>query len=194
FSLEQIAKLAREISISESDLEASSQRPQCNLTAADRVAWSRSRLPPGLDSHGPIMLPSSPISIGEHRGIFEYPLGSAVPVPSHASAEAWVALAFELANRSLKLGKTEDSRKLDILVEHVNWIDPTPPETLAYASVEALNVGLYSSSFEKMTGKLFFHLERRGRLVLDRPLEMALHGAPLIFLKGNQILGSGWIA
>ncbi|MBU6376513.1 MAG: hypothetical protein KGQ59_10995 [Bdellovibrionales bacterium] len=185
----QIEKLAREISPSWPEA-SHAPRLQCQISKDRWLQWSKMRAPQGMIVPGPITHLDS-IAVAEHRGILENPLGSTLEIQEKGPLVAW---DYDPNSHVLKVEAPSNSRKGEILIEGLNWIDPAPPAATISVDVQVQSAGLFTASETTSEGTLFFHLENEARLTLRKPMTLLIRGTPLIFSSENRILGAGWIA
>jgi tRNA-specific 2-thiouridylase len=199
FSSQQIEKLAGEIhgtSFESTALERSS----CELVTDTWLSWANERTPIEWRAPGSISYRGS-ISLAEHRGIFQYPVGAAVQVdrrliqnPNVGASGPLLAVDHEQSSHTVKILFESETARSEVVVERLNWIDIEPATPSPMIEVEVSAAGLHAWKGPPIRGTLFLHLEREGRLILQRPMPRLFRGAPLVFHSGGRVLASGWVA
>ncbi len=198
FSSQQIERLAKEIEGGEV-AASSSPRNTCELSGSEWLSWTNTRTPTEMSASGPICHRGS-TSLAEHRGIFEFPVGSTIRVdrgliqdPRAITSELLVAVSHEKASHTLKILFESETAREEVIVERLNWLEPRPSRASPALEVEVSTTGLHSHSRVSSRGKLLLHLEGRATLVLRAPRPRLLTGAALVFHEGNRIIATGWV-
>jgi tRNA U34 2-thiouridine synthase MnmA/TrmU len=157
-----------------------------------------------MESPGPVRLGES-IALAEIRGITEYPLGAEVPVnikglrdalrsDTISETEPFLASGYHSPTRTLFVLPEHATGVNEVVIERIHWIEAGPHTPNTGISVQVLSPGLFSNSMRRVEGQLFFHLEKKGRIIFKSPMTQVYSGSPLVFCDGKRILGSGWVA
>ncbi|NDD91184.1 hypothetical protein EBZ37_03770 [bacterium] len=185
----QVRKLAHEITPDWPKEAINETRSACMLSQEQWMLWASSRVPTGSQVPGPMTHRDS-ISLAEHRGILQYPLGSPILLEERGSLMVW---DYEPSSHCLKLEDRAQTGQTEIQIEGLNWIDPAPQEGTPSVEVEVRSAGMFSDPASVSSGLLFFHLENEARLFLRKPMTALVRGTPLIFSSDTRILGAGWV-
>jgi tRNA U34 2-thiouridine synthase MnmA/TrmU len=198
FSSQQIDKLAKEIE-GIASTASDSPRSTCELAGTEWLSWANARTPIDMHAPGPICHRGS-ISLAEHRGIFEFPMGSTVPVdrgliqdPRASTSEPLLAVGHEQASHTLKVQFESETAREEVIVERLNWLEPRPSQATPALELEVSTTGLHAKPGPSTRATLLLHLEGRATLILRTPRPRLLAGAPLVFHDGNRIVATGWV-
>lgn len=201
FTSEQIRKLAQEIRADDDPASRMRDGGHCALARGTWMEWTRARTPEELCRPGPIRWRGS-LPLGEHRGIFENPVGSEMQLDSWRLRDARVpteerllAAGIDEATATLQVLLASETARTEVEIENLNWIDPVPARGVPFVEVSARVAGRTAEApATAVRGTLFIHLERQGRLILGEPMAGLLRGAPLVFCSGDRVIATGWVA
>lgn len=127
--------------------------------------------------------------LGRHTGLFNYTIGQRKGLG--LSGGPFYVIDIDTKTNRLVVGPSEGLLRKTLTASEVNWIDPDAKKA-AEQGLSGVEVKIrYGHSGSKASITLI--AGGRVRVVFDEPQKAITPGQAVVFYKGEEVLGGGWI-
>lgn len=130
--------------------------------------------------------------LGRHRGVIFFTIGQRKGLGLGGKKEPLYVLEIDVKNNRLIVGPKEELRKKTLLAGGISWIRYS--NTGAHCPKSPIKIKARIRYNHPLSGAVVHPApDGKARVVFDKPQSAIAPGQAVVFYKGEEVLGGGWI-